>query len=136
LFIIYAAKKHLHRRNLPRPEDFSKALYTIDIGQNDIAAGFRTMSNEQFEAVIPDIIDQLAAAVQVSCIQCAMSYQLELTTCESDQTYLLCVMAQNELSFSESVPTRGKNILDTQHWPHWLLASDPTLLPQTNVWHS
>ncbi|KAF5479701.1 hypothetical protein F2P56_000500, partial [Juglans regia] len=60
------AKKDSQRRNLPRPEDFSKALYTFDIGQNDIAAGFRTMSNEQFKAVIPDIIGQFAAAVQVS----------------------------------------------------------------------
>uniref|UniRef100_A0A2N9FU00 Uncharacterized protein n=1 Tax=Fagus sylvatica TaxID=28930 RepID=A0A2N9FU00_FAGSY len=63
-FFANGPRNTLHRRNLPRPEDFSKALYTIDIGQNDIAAGFRTMSNEQFEAVIPEIIDQLAAAVQ------------------------------------------------------------------------
>ncbi|KAM4124777.1 hypothetical protein ACB094_01G256900 [Castanea mollissima] len=57
-------QEQFHRRNLPRPEDFSKALYTFDIGQNDIAAGFRTMSDKQFQAVIPDIIEQLATAVQ------------------------------------------------------------------------
>lgn len=67
LYLCFAAKKESQRINLPRPEDFSKALYTFDIGQNDIAAGFRTMSNEQFKAVIPDIIGQFAAAVQVSC---------------------------------------------------------------------
>ncbi|XP_059452050.1 GDSL esterase/lipase At5g14450-like [Corylus avellana] len=58
------AKKHSSRRNLPRPEDFSKALYTFDIGQNDIAASLQTMSNEQLKAVIPGIVDQLATAVE------------------------------------------------------------------------
>ncbi|KAM7509188.1 hypothetical protein LguiA_019641 [Lonicera macranthoides] len=50
---------------LPRPEDFAKAIYIIDIGQNDIAAGFRKMmSNEQIIASIPDIVNQLASSVQ------------------------------------------------------------------------
>lgn len=52
-------------RDLPRVEDFSKALYTFDIGQNDLVAGFRKMSNEQFLAEIPDIINQLATAIRV-----------------------------------------------------------------------
>jgi hypothetical protein len=26
----YQPKKHFHKRNLPRPEDFSKALYIVD----------------------------------------------------------------------------------------------------------
>ena len=72
--VVYAAQEQFDRRNLPRPEDFSKALYTFDIGQNDIAAGFRTMSDIQFQSVIPDIIEQLATAVQVSCIKCSKSY--------------------------------------------------------------
>lgn len=62
----FAAKKSSIRRNLPRPEDFSKALYVFDIGQNDLAAGFRTMNIEKFKAEIPDIINQFATAVQVS----------------------------------------------------------------------
>lgn len=49
---------------------------------------------------------------------------------------LLCVMAKSQPSFSASVPRRGKIVLDTQHWSHWLLASDPTQLPPTNAWHS
>ncbi|KAL4653297.1 hypothetical protein ACB092_01G292800 [Castanea dentata] len=58
------AKKNSHRRNFPRPQDFSDALYTFDIGQNDIAAGIRKSSSENFGAVLPDIIDQLASAVK------------------------------------------------------------------------
>lgn len=57
-------KKSSNRSNLPRPEDFSKALYIFDIGQNDLAAGFRTMTNEKLKAEIPDIINQFATAIQ------------------------------------------------------------------------
>ncbi|GMY05193.1 hypothetical protein FCV25MIE_00432 [Fagus crenata] len=37
----------------------SRRLFTqlTQIGQNDIAAGFRTLSNEQFKAGIPDVIE-------------------------------------------------------------------------------
>ncbi|OAY25637.1 GDSL esterase/lipase At5g14450 isoform X1 [Manihot esculenta] len=49
---------------LPRPEEFAKALYTFDIGQNDLYTGFRKMSFDQIRASLPDIINQLASAVQ------------------------------------------------------------------------
>ncbi|KAI8533582.1 hypothetical protein RHMOL_Rhmol10G0021300 [Rhododendron molle] len=52
------------RSNLPIPEDFSKALYTIDIGQNDLVEGFRNTNDEQFRAEIPDIMNKFSAAVQ------------------------------------------------------------------------
>ncbi|KAL0351058.1 UNVERIFIED_CONTAM: GDSL esterase/lipase [Sesamum radiatum] len=44
-------------------KEFSRALYTFDIGQNDIAAGFRKLTMPQLRAAIPDIVDQFAAAV-------------------------------------------------------------------------
>ncbi|XP_042496035.1 GDSL esterase/lipase At5g14450-like [Macadamia integrifolia] len=49
---------------LPIPSDFSKALYTLDIGQNDLSVGFRTMSDAQLRATIPDIVDKFSTAVQ------------------------------------------------------------------------
>lgn len=52
--------------NLPRPEDFSKALYTMDIGQNDLAYGFQHTTEEQVRASIPDILNQFSQAVHVS----------------------------------------------------------------------
>ncbi|XP_022152138.1 GDSL esterase/lipase At5g14450-like [Momordica charantia] len=52
------------RSTLPVPEDFSKALFTMDIGQNDLVAGFRKMTNEQLRSVIPDIIGEFATAVE------------------------------------------------------------------------
>ncbi|KAL0431613.1 UNVERIFIED_CONTAM: GDSL esterase/lipase [Sesamum radiatum] len=53
------------RRQVPRPQEFSRALYTFDIGQNDLVAGFRQLSTPQLRAAIPDIVNQLAAAVAV-----------------------------------------------------------------------
>ncbi|KAJ7974680.1 GDSL esterase/lipase [Quillaja saponaria] len=53
-------KKHSYTRHVPRPEDFAKAIDTFDIGQNDIAR----MSNQHFVAVITDLVEQFANAVQ------------------------------------------------------------------------
>ncbi|XP_060195993.1 GDSL esterase/lipase At5g14450 [Lycium barbarum] len=51
------------KNKLPRPREFSHSLYTIDIGQTDLAVGFRQMSNIQLRAAIPDIINHFSAAV-------------------------------------------------------------------------
>ena len=61
-----AANRESNERTIPKPEEFSNALYILDIGQNDISAGFRPMSYDKFQAEIPDIINQLATVVQVS----------------------------------------------------------------------
>ncbi|XP_075657064.1 GDSL esterase/lipase At5g14450-like [Castanea sativa] len=50
--------------SFPRPEDFSKALYTLDIGQNDLHGGFVSMTEKQVLALIPNIINQSAEAVK------------------------------------------------------------------------
>ncbi|OMO59315.1 Lipase, GDSL [Corchorus capsularis] len=62
-YLYNQVKGHSQRRNLPRPQDFSNALYILDIGQNDIAAGFRMKNDSAFHAAIPDIVEQLAKAV-------------------------------------------------------------------------
>ncbi|BAT74228.1 GDSL esterase/lipase At5g14450-like [Vigna umbellata] len=46
--------------SFPRPEDFAKAIYTFDIGQNDIAAALQRMGQENSEAVISDMVDQFS----------------------------------------------------------------------------
>lgn len=50
---------------LPRPEDFSKALYTFDIGQNDLAYGLQHGTVEEVRASIPAILNQLSQAISV-----------------------------------------------------------------------
>ncbi|KVI02505.1 Lipase, GDSL [Cynara cardunculus var. scolymus] len=51
-------------RTIYLPEDFAKAIYTIDIGQNDIAYCFRTLGVEASRAAIPDIVNQFATSIQ------------------------------------------------------------------------
>ncbi|KAK1578667.1 hypothetical protein Q3G72_032158 [Acer saccharum] len=59
------------RNNLPRPEDFSKALYTFDIGQNDLHSGLKLMTEEQLKESVSGIINRLVQAVEVAKIlQC------------------------------------------------------------------
>uniref|UniRef100_A0A2P2K9U0 Alpha-L-fucosidase 3-like n=1 Tax=Rhizophora mucronata TaxID=61149 RepID=A0A2P2K9U0_RHIMU len=49
----------VYEKLLPKAEDFSKALYAFDIGQNDITSGyFSNMSDSQVKAFIPDLISQ------------------------------------------------------------------------------
>ncbi|KAI3474931.1 hypothetical protein Pfo_030242 [Paulownia fortunei] len=60
----YKAKKKSFRKRLPRPQDFSKSLYILDIGQNDVAAGIRKLSIELQKAALPKIVSQFTAQVQ------------------------------------------------------------------------
>ncbi|KAL6325337.1 hypothetical protein AAG906_023182 [Vitis piasezkii] len=41
-----------------------QAISTFDIGQNDLSAGFKSMSYEQLRAFIPNIINQFTAGIQ------------------------------------------------------------------------
>ncbi|XP_017242928.1 GDSL esterase/lipase At5g14450 [Daucus carota subsp. sativus] len=63
-FLYKQATEQTGRDGLPKPEEFSKALYMFDIGQNDLDAGFRKMSHPQILADIPNIITLFANAVQ------------------------------------------------------------------------
>ncbi|KAF8040754.1 hypothetical protein BT93_B2857 [Corymbia citriodora subsp. variegata] len=52
-------------RLLPREEYFSRALYTFDIGQNDLTAGLKqNMTIDQIKAYIPDVMTQFSDAVK------------------------------------------------------------------------
>jgi hypothetical protein len=64
--ILFLGTEPPFKSGLPRPEEFSKALYTIDIGQNDLAYGFLHTSEEQVQRSIPDILSQFSQAVKVS----------------------------------------------------------------------
>ncbi|KAE9605851.1 hypothetical protein Lal_00024548 [Lupinus albus] len=50
---------------MPREEYFPKALYTFDIGQNDLGAGFfGNMTTQQVNASVPDIVNSFSANVK------------------------------------------------------------------------
>lgn len=72
-------KGTLEKSILPRPEDFSKALYTFDVGQNDLSVGLRTMNNEQLRTAIVDIVSQFSSAVQHLYEQGARSFWVHNT---------------------------------------------------------
>ncbi|KAI3823987.1 hypothetical protein L1987_05433 [Smallanthus sonchifolius] len=63
-YLYNQAKDESQRNNLPRPDDFTKAIYTIDIGQNDLAYMFRTMGVEASRVAIPDVIDQFVDSIR------------------------------------------------------------------------
>ncbi|WOL14379.1 GDSL esterase/lipase [Canna indica] len=55
----------LFKDQLPKEEYFSQALYTFDIGQNDLtAAYFSNMTTEEVKAAIPDILDKFTIDIQ------------------------------------------------------------------------
>lgn len=58
----------LWKSTLPRPEDFSKALYTVDIGQNDIALVVQetNTTDKKLQASIPNVLEKFSQAIQVS----------------------------------------------------------------------
>lgn len=52
---------------MPKAEYFSRGLYTFDIGQNDLTAGyFLNMTTDQVRAYVPDVLDQFKTIVQVN----------------------------------------------------------------------
>ncbi|CAK8578749.1 unnamed protein product [Lathyrus sativus] len=58
-------KEGLFKKLLPNEEYFSKALYTFDIGQNDITAGYKlNMTTEQIKAYIPDVLNQFSSVIR------------------------------------------------------------------------
>jgi hypothetical protein len=51
---------------LPKEDYFSQALYTFDIGQNDLTAGYKlNMTTEQVKAYVPDLLGQLSNTIRV-----------------------------------------------------------------------
>ncbi|XP_020554221.1 GDSL esterase/lipase At5g14450 isoform X3 [Sesamum indicum] len=64
LIIDFIAQDECTRKRLPRPENFSEALFTLDIGQNDVAVGIRSLSYELQQAVVPNILSQFITQVR------------------------------------------------------------------------
>ncbi|OWM76124.1 hypothetical protein CDL15_Pgr009770 [Punica granatum] len=63
-----ARARELHGKDvtsgIPNPEDFSKALYMMDIGQNDLWAGVTLATEDQLRASVPNITNRFASVVE------------------------------------------------------------------------
>ncbi|KAI4300995.1 hypothetical protein L6164_034314 [Bauhinia variegata] len=58
-------KGGVYQKLLPEAQDFSRALYTFDIGQNDLTSGFfRNMSADQVKAYVPDLLAQFKNVIK------------------------------------------------------------------------
>jgi hypothetical protein len=56
----------VYRQLLPKADYFSRALYTFDIGQNDITSSyFVNQSTKEVETIIPDLMERLTSLIQV-----------------------------------------------------------------------
>ncbi|XP_075659146.1 GDSL esterase/lipase At3g26430-like [Castanea sativa] len=50
---------------LPQEDYFSQALYTFDIGQNDLTAGYKkNLTTEQIKAYVPDVMGQFSNIIK------------------------------------------------------------------------
>ncbi|XP_023883879.1 GDSL esterase/lipase At3g26430 [Quercus suber] len=62
---IFRQKESIFQELLPKPELFSSALYTIDIGQNDLTSAlFLNKSTDQVKAAVPEMMDQFKNIVK------------------------------------------------------------------------
>ncbi|KAL9323391.1 hypothetical protein ACSQ67_008248 [Phaseolus vulgaris] len=52
------------KSRLPKSMNFSNALYTIDIGQNDLSFGFMSSDINSIRSAIPDILSQFSLGLQ------------------------------------------------------------------------
>jgi len=62
----FAANKSSYIRHFPRPEDFAKAIFILDIGQNDIADVISKVGKEDSHALISNIVEYFSKQIQVS----------------------------------------------------------------------
>ncbi|XP_023551266.1 GDSL esterase/lipase At5g14450-like isoform X3 [Cucurbita pepo subsp. pepo] len=111
LIVDFIDKTSIPIKRIARPQEFSKALYTFDIGQNDLAYGYQHSSEEQVRASIPDILNTFSEAVQqlykegaryfwvhntgpIGCLPYSILYNKSPDNRDSNG----CVESQNEVS--------------------------------------
>lgn len=59
--------KGLFKNQLPEEGYFGRALYTFDIGQNDLTAGYKlNLTTEEVKAYVPDVLGQFSDVIKVN----------------------------------------------------------------------
>ncbi|KAJ4967248.1 hypothetical protein NE237_019097 [Protea cynaroides] len=93
---------NIYREILPKGEYFSPALYTFDIGQNDLAAGFfGNLSVEEVNATIPDIISQFYTDFKSVYDEGARSFWIHNTVPFGCLPYVLANLPVNASEYDE-----------------------------------
>lgn len=79
---------------LPKEDYFTRALYTFDIGQNDLTAGYKlNMTIQQVEDYVPDLMTQLSNAIKVKKRESNHKNFIFLTAFLTKNGIFLCVWA-------------------------------------------
>ncbi|OIW14432.1 hypothetical protein TanjilG_20878 [Lupinus angustifolius] len=60
-----SGRKSSYTKQFPRPEEFGKAIYTFDIGQNDIASAISNGDKEHFQVLASQIVQYFSNQVQL-----------------------------------------------------------------------
>ncbi|KAK1376600.1 GDSL-like Lipase/Acylhydrolase superfamily protein [Heracleum sosnowskyi] len=77
---IFRKKGGVFQSLLPEKGDFSRALYTFDIGQNDLTAGYKlNMSTEVVKAYVPDVLAQFTNVIKYIYAQGGRSFWIHNT---------------------------------------------------------
>lgn len=62
----FFCEKEFFRDLLPEENIFPRSLYTFDIGQNDLTAGYKlNLSTEEVKAYVPDVLEQFSDVIKV-----------------------------------------------------------------------
>ncbi|XP_076884761.1 GDSL esterase/lipase At5g14450-like [Bidens hawaiensis] len=61
---LYLKESSEIKNRLPIPEDYARAIYTFDIGENDLLAGIEYMKEEQVKTYIPAMINDLSSVIK------------------------------------------------------------------------
>lgn len=74
---------------LPKEDYFSRALYTFDIGQNDLTAGYKlNMTIEQVKAYVPDVLGQFSNVIKVQLFFILLFLLSENITIDEQECYI------------------------------------------------
>eukprot|EP00249_Psilotum_nudum_P023236 c28796_g1_i2 orf=299-1462(+) len=75
--VLTYSRKEPYTTLLPNPNDFQKALYVIDIGQNDLTLGlFLDLTVKQVEAFIPEVLQEFSSHVKTLYDQGGRSFMI------------------------------------------------------------